>query len=409
MKKIIAIALILFPFSLVSQWKLERTLTDYIYTFTVLNKDTAFAAGNGSGRIYRTFNGGKNWNFYQTMFEYSWFNDLHFPTKSVGYACGGTAFGQYKQVIAKTTNGGQTWDSLTSNAYGGYEFRGVYFLNQDTGFVTGGNWLYKTTNGGLSFTTDSMDGEIMDIKFTSNQTGFIAMRAYQPNNSTIHSILKSEDKGETWKNVYTETTQTSMGLHYRTLNKISFYDNQHGFVVGNNGIFLKTTDGGNTWVKSLIHPYNSLTAVHFTSPQTGYINNAGGIYKTTDAGNTWIVQHINFPSIIKFIEFVNDTVGFATGDTHIYKTTNAGEIVNVSHILKEQNIGLYPNPARNSLIISSGNNKIESVLLYNSLGKLVKTQYSDFESIDVSNFSNGIYFASIRTNIGIVMKRFVKE
>ncbi|RYZ28334.1 MAG: hypothetical protein EOP49_41535, partial [Sphingobacteriales bacterium] len=110
--------------------------------------DTCFVTGS-EGKIYRTLNGGTSWDSAQTIFTTSWFNDIRFPSASVGYACGGTSFGTHHSIIARTSNGGVTWDSLTSNTFS-FEFYSLSAPTENTAYFAGFE-LVKTTDGGQTF------------------------------------------------------------------------------------------------------------------------------------------------------------------------------------------------------------------------------------------------------------------
>ncbi len=62
----------------------------------------------------------------------------------------------------------------------------------------------------------------------------------------------------------------------------------------------------------------------------------------------------------------------------------------------ENTISVYPNPATNNVTISSTEN-LQSIAIYDILGKQIftKTSNNSSETIDVSSFDNGVYFARI--------------
>jgi hypothetical protein len=53
--------------------------------------------------------------------------------------------------------------------------------------------------------------------------------------------------------------------------------------------------------------------------------------------------------------------------------------------------------------------EIESVSLYDTLGRKVMESNESTESIDVSNLTAGIYFIHIATASGTVTKKIIKE
>ena len=95
------------------------------------------------------------------------------------------------------------------------------------------------------------------------------------------------------------------------------------------GYAIKTTNGGNTWVRIFIDPpnYYSLESVFFLDSNTGWVV-GNKIYKTTDGVNSWVSQFDFMGEIVSAIQFVNSNVGWAGGykwgGNEIYKTTNGG-------------------------------------------------------------------------------------
>ncbi len=75
---------------------------------------------------------------------------------------------------------------------------------------------------------------------------------------------------------------------------------------------------------------------------------------------------------------------------------------------------IYPNPAKNELILSSKNTIANlTIKIFNIEGKLLSTQNLEFEklvSVDVSSLSRGIYFLDIEDGNGnSTIKKFIKN
>ncbi len=67
-----------------------------------------------------------------------------------------------------------------------------------------------------------------------------------------------------------------------------------GYIVGNAGSILKSTDGGKTWIhlieKNTYSPNRAFRAIHFINEDTGFITGEKGLlWKTTDGGLNWII------------------------------------------------------------------------------------------------------------------------
>ena len=69
---------------------------------------------------------------------------------------------------------------------------------------------------------------------------------------------------------------------------------------------------------------------------------------------------------------------------------------------------LYPNPVNDKLYIET-EIEIEEVVIYDAFGRQRTTDNGQQTTVDVSNLNSGVYFIMIKTNDGVVTKRFVKE
>jgi photosystem II stability/assembly factor-like uncharacterized protein len=113
------------------------------------------------------------------------------------------------------------------------------------------------------------------------------------------------------------------------LRDIFFIDEDYGWVVGSNGVIIRTTNAGENWIGNNT-PYNEYYAsVFFVSRYLGWTittyNNR--VYLTTDGGHTWgLIATLNDPNIyLQDIFFINDSTGFICGsDQVIQKTTDYG-------------------------------------------------------------------------------------
>ncbi|OXA92841.1 IPT/TIG domain-containing protein [Flavobacterium hercynium] len=90
------------------------------------------------------------------------FSDMQFVDANFGFALfEGTNF----STVLRTSNGGDSWTEVDKT----HKFRKITFKDELNGFATQGNIIYKTTDGGLSWSVDyTHDEDIINIKCKNN-------------------------------------------------------------------------------------------------------------------------------------------------------------------------------------------------------------------------------------------------
>jgi photosystem II stability/assembly factor-like uncharacterized protein len=167
------------------------------------------------------------------------------------------------------------------------------------------------------------------ILHTQIPTGTILrwLRNGSPVENGTNTLLEVKQSGE----YSVETTQRlekwewSMGGGQgNSLNDIQFVGSNYGWMVGDNGTLLKTTNGF-TWDTIAIQRQEALSAVYFINTQTGWIGGEKGLLlKSTDGGISWTSQKVPITGRVQKIKFLNDNVGFTLGDRLLFKTVDGG-------------------------------------------------------------------------------------
>ncbi len=261
------------------------TWSQYLYSNTnvwfwgidFINESTGWVIGYSlnspySNTILRTSNGGANWIEQYTGIGQ--IREVFFINTLTGFVSGDSFY--------KTTNAGTNW--IVSNPPGYNTGLGLFFWDQNTGWVGGGsssvNTIISTTNSGTSWYSQlPVNGHLYDIHFFNSQTGFAA----GPN-----GIIKTTNSGINWLSSYNTTYGGAL----------SFPNSQTGWatiLVSNPtaGKLIKTTDGGSTWVIQSIADPRIFGRVFMLNLNTGWVvGDEGVIYKTTNGGATGI-QPVN--------------------------------------------------------------------------------------------------------------------
>lgn len=155
--------------------------------------------------------------------------------------------------------------------------------------------------------------------------------------------------------------------------------------------------------------WQSLTQCQFTStlsgdPNTGFdfewnasSPNDNGVYTGTLTGDKATIQ----AELLKTSNWVFDNSTIQT------MPISGGFTLSLDKNVKDQDkMRIYPNPVSHILSVNT-NKKIESIIVYDCLGKKVKQTSSS--QVDFSNLSKGIYVLKVFTSEGITVKKIIKE
>jgi len=105
---------------------------------------------------------------------------------------------------------------------------------------------------------------------------------------------------------------------------IHFINQEIGFAVGNNGVILKTSDGGNQWVLKSSGTTNDLVSICFPDSLTGFAISSSEVLKSTDGGETWQVKDTVLNTNLTHIHFVGQDTGFIVGRGRMLITMDKG-------------------------------------------------------------------------------------
>lgn len=143
------------------------------------------------------------------------------------------------------------------------------------------------------------------------------------------SDLYADYADEYWIKVQSPTT--------RDLSKCFFINNNTGWVSGDSGTIIKTTNGGNNWVIQNTNIFNDIKSIFFISKtfgwaiayevfpdSTSYLGTR--MLKTTDGGDNWSTfMYPDTNQFMRSIYFLDSLNGFMTGiNALIVRSTDAG-------------------------------------------------------------------------------------
>ncbi len=181
-----------------------------------------------NGDILRSADNGSSWNALRQ--GGTALNAVHFYDDNYGIAVG-------NNVILTTGDGGTSWTTLNVFVSAPND---VYMLGTGKALIVGDAGLIDLYEAGgqplQHYNISGVTANLNAIAFDANRsTGFIA--------GDDGTILKTTDGGTTWKELQSGETAN--------LNAVYMYDHRTVYAAGNGGVLLKTTDGGALWGSKL--------------------------------------------------------------------------------------------------------------------------------------------------------------
>jgi hypothetical protein len=171
----------------------------------------------------------------QTGFFGGGFWGAYMLSPQIGFVAGENTI--FQPLFGRTTDSGVNWN-FTAFYLNTNEGRatGVDFTDLNTGYVSARVWdgtgaIAKTTDSGLNWISMMFTNPLWSIDFpisSASQVGYAV--------GSQGTILKTYNAGADWQ-------QQISGTSLR-LNKVHFKDFDFGFAVGENGLILRTTTGG---------------------------------------------------------------------------------------------------------------------------------------------------------------------
>lgn len=270
-------------------------------------------------------------------------------------------------TLLATEGFSETWAPVSSGTSN--TINSLFFVSPDTGWIAGENSLIrKTVDGGATWTTQTVSGNIKTIRFANSKVGWAVGES-----GGSGLVLKTTDGGTTW------TPQINAGPVVRDVQIANEYPD-HAWIAGAGGFLRETNDGGATWTtdggtlwpvissgtdrdihRMWLHnagdligfvgshglisrrlfdetdsiitdsttTTNDLHDVAFVAfpHDLGLCVGAGGtILRTTDAGVTWTPQNSGTTADLYAVTLVSSRAAYAAGANGVLlRTTDGGE------------------------------------------------------------------------------------
>ena len=340
-----------------------------------------------------------------------------------------------------STNNGTSWTAVNNGLpliYDGYIYAIVINGNNIYAGISGG--VYLSTNNGNSWTAMNnglpLDANILNLAInndtiiaisnnssvflsTNNGNSWSAVNNGFPSNTNIislainwNTIFLGTEQGIVYVSSYNGNSWTALNNGLPTDNYFtSLASNGNNIYASSwsHGVFL-STDNGNSWTainSGLTVPFVYCLVIKDSIILAGTWD-SGGVFISTDNGSNWTALGLTSDNI----------TSLAIGEDFIFAgTLNSGvwkypfnNIIGIKENKINNNVYIYPNPAKENLTIETNSNTEQRLEIINLMGQTVYTNiFNKKATINTSAFQSGVYIIKLYTDKETVVRKFVKE
>ena len=209
----------------------------------------------------------------------------------------------------------------------------IYFINFNTGYIAGclssGYFFYKTTNGGLNWTSiNAGSGTVLSLK-VFDETNIILF-----GNLSSYGMFKySRNGGLNWTDYYLSPNQEQLspgGINWLDINMGYSVFVDYG-TTNYYGRIFKTTNGGINWYEQFPSSSSAYYDVKIKNEDTAFLLAGATLMRTANKGNNWIA-YSTIGGIPRNLFFVNyDTI--YSGGVEIKRSVDKGISWTTQHIV----------------------------------------------------------------------------
>ncbi|MBN2088086.1 hypothetical protein JW964_00655, partial [candidate division KSB1 bacterium] len=231
-------------------------------------------------------------------------NTVHFTDSEHGWLTEGNK-------ILRTTDGGQTWqEKLHITEL--HSIEKVFFIDSWRGWALGQHAakIWYTRTGGNQWEAREVDSScnvLLDVFFINHQSGWAV--------GDSGAILHTTDGGRNW-------TRQAVGFMQCRFTSVTFVNADTGWAVGiqrtpeqdTTGTIIYTHDGGASWHQHSVEIDGPLFDVQFANASHGWLGGGDGtLLHTNDGGKTWLRQNPETYQDLRSLCFVSENEGWVIG------------------------------------------------------------------------------------------------
>lgn len=227
-------------------------------------------------------------------------------------------------LLSSASFGQQGWSHLVTIKQGGKSavINAVFYDGGDIWVVGADGFMARSFDEGRTFqeTSSGVDKGLNDVYGREQRIWIVG---------DAGTLLRSTDSGRSFmKSVYTSSRRGASGQPDNggamDLYSVQFTDRDYGYVVGDRGLILATTNGGLSWRAAASGTEAQLFHLSFQGKRGWVVGTGGVILRTDDDGRSWYAQRSGVTEDLNRIYMLNDHVGLITGDKGILLRTENG-------------------------------------------------------------------------------------
>ena len=211
-------------------------------------------------------------------------------------------------LVTRSYDDGRTFQETNLGLDAG--LNDVFVRKEGVWIIGDAGTILISTDGGLSFVKSlyspyragsSLQGQgspdLYSVQFIDKEKGYVV--------GDEGLILASTDGGYSWREQRSGTKEQLFHLSFR---------GQRGWVVGTSGIILHTRDGGRNWYPQQSGTTDDLNRVYFVDDQTGLITgDNGALLLSQNGGATWERVQLRVKEPLFGISFIDKKTGWVVG------------------------------------------------------------------------------------------------
>lgn len=356
-----------------------------------------------------------------------------------------TGFAVQNTWAYKSNNGGQSWQTISQEQFGGAYTYTAACMPDSTHIYLG-----KNSGGRLRYTKNGtqwnelqvgINEGIRSIDFVDTTYGFMLLSGNSGSVNTVH-MMRTRDGGSSWTDAFTFPTRgydarlevvspghllawyqtnvycsTDSGKTWAlsdsfdvSINRVRMYDAARGMLVGRTGLVAYTTDSGKTFTRIPLNASYNITDFVLVGPAQALAltlsQNESTLRSTSDTGRTWTTLATgNFLNRIDY-NAANDVWFFGTNN-NLFRLNTALSVPE-----NEAVAAVYPNPATDFLLVPMPE-QTDELRVFDLNGRVV-TQLQPPTSerqlrLDLTPLPAGLYQVVISSKGMQHSQRFVKQ